>query len=225
MSKYIERAAFEAWALGVGHSQERMRRSIIEKSYADLYVDNAWEGWQARAALAQEAQAVPESVPDECANSAWKSVPVDPSHRMTAIGQRHRYDSAWSIGAIYREMLAAAPQSVPAQPVAIYQTCFIHGQWRDVDRFEYERAKGLREDLARIVYTAPTAAEQDVPRALTGEQRQALGVALTNYFTAYDEGEEHEYQILSSWDYHDARNIDHLIDRVIVRALTAAGAK
>ncbi|WP_240648432.1 hypothetical protein [Pararobbsia silviterrae] len=40
----------------------------------------------------------------------------------------------------------------------IYQTGFIADQWRDVDRAEYDRAKGLRADLARIVYAAPQAA-------------------------------------------------------------------
>ena len=36
-------------------------------------------------------------------------VPVEPTNEMTFIGQSHRYDATWSVGAIYREMLAAAP--------------------------------------------------------------------------------------------------------------------
>ncbi|WP_250501933.1 hypothetical protein [Caballeronia sp. AZ7_KS35] len=47
---------------------------------------------------------------------------------------------------------AAGASEGQAEP--IYQTCFIQGQWRDVDRFEYDRAKSLRDDLARIVYPA-----------------------------------------------------------------------
>lgn len=50
----------------------------------------------------------------------WKLVPSEPTDQMTFVGQSHRYDSAWSIGAIYREMLAAAPtQGADARPVAI----------------------------------------------------------------------------------------------------------
>ena len=39
----------------------------------------------------------------------WKLVPVEPTDKMTLTGQKVRYNAAWSIGAIYREMLAAAP--------------------------------------------------------------------------------------------------------------------
>jgi hypothetical protein len=45
----------------------------------------------------------------------WKLVPIEPTNAMTFIGQKHRYDSAWSIGAIYHEMLAAAPSANVAQ--------------------------------------------------------------------------------------------------------------
>lgn len=45
-----------------------------------------------------------DAVPD-----GWKLVPVEPTNKMTAIGQDLRYKSVNSIGAIYHAMLAAAP--------------------------------------------------------------------------------------------------------------------
>jgi hypothetical protein len=48
------------------------------------------------------------------APEGWKLVPLEPTNKMTAVGQEHRYQSVWSIGAIYREMLAASP-AAPAQ--------------------------------------------------------------------------------------------------------------
>ena len=54
--------------------------------------------------LLHHVEASPASVPE-----GWKLVPVEPTDQMTFIGQQHRYDARWSIGAIYREMLAAAP--------------------------------------------------------------------------------------------------------------------
>lgn len=49
----------------------------------------------------------------------WVLVPREATDRMTFLGQSVRYDSAWSIGAIYRHMLAAAPPSKAiAQAVA-----------------------------------------------------------------------------------------------------------
>lgn len=44
----------------------------------------------------------------------WALVPMEPTDKMTFVGQQMRHDSANSIGAIYNAMLAAAP----AQPVA-----------------------------------------------------------------------------------------------------------
>jgi hypothetical protein len=45
----------------------------------------------------------------EAVPQGWKLVPLEPSNKMTAVGQEHRYESVWSIGAIYREMIAHAP--------------------------------------------------------------------------------------------------------------------
>jgi hypothetical protein len=45
----------------------------------------------------------------EAVPQGWKLVPIEPSNKMTAVGQEHRYESVWSIGAIYREMIAHAP--------------------------------------------------------------------------------------------------------------------
>lgn len=72
-------------------------------------------------------------------------------------------------------------RAAPAQSAeSIYQTCFLQGQWRDVDKAEYERARGLRDDLARIVYAAPqpspTAVVLDDERAALRIMRQAFRV-------------------------------------------------
>jgi hypothetical protein len=70
--------------------------------------------------------------------------------------------------AIDAELNAAPPAKSASDAQPIYQTCFIKDQWRDVDRAEYERAKGLRADLARIVCAAPRPAAQD---AQSGEEK------------------------------------------------------
>lgn len=46
------------------------------------------------------------------APEGWKLVPVEPTDAMTHVGQKHRYEPVWSIGAIYREMLAASPSGL-----------------------------------------------------------------------------------------------------------------
>lgn len=79
--------------------------------------------------------------------------------------------------------IAELEAAAKAEP--IYQTCFIQGQWRDVDRFEYDRAKGLRDDLARIVYTAPAALAQ--PLEAQADARDAERYRwLRERFTGYD---------------------------------------
>ncbi|HHV7520171.1 TPA: hypothetical protein ACUNF5_001619 [Burkholderia orbicola] len=57
--------------------------------------------------------------------------------------------------------------------------------------------------------------------ALTDDKRQALGEALTEYFTALDRdiGIDTPDRILSVFDYHDSRNVDDLIDRAITPAI------
>jgi hypothetical protein len=55
------------------------------------------------------------------AKTGWKLVPMEPTDTMTYVGQQHRYEAAWSIGAIYREMLLAAPQ--PSQPAEGGEAC------------------------------------------------------------------------------------------------------
>ncbi|MFM0736784.1 hypothetical protein PQQ51_06020 [Paraburkholderia xenovorans] len=55
----------------------------------------------------------------------WKLVPLEPANAMTYVGEKHRYEPVWSIGAIYGEMLAASP-AVPAQlgkPAAKRRIC------------------------------------------------------------------------------------------------------
>ncbi|KVG77194.1 hypothetical protein [Burkholderia ubonensis] len=61
--------------------------------------------------------------------------------------------------------------------------------------------------------------------ALTDDQRQALGHAISEYFGRLDSDEgvrAPEGRILRAFDYCDSRNIDDLIDRAIVPALTAS---
>ncbi|OJA66571.1 hypothetical protein BGV67_12835 [Burkholderia ubonensis] len=61
--------------------------------------------------------------------------------------------------------------------------------------------------------------------ALTEEQRQALGEALTEYFATLDSDAGIRAQngrILRTFDYCDSRNIDDLIDRAIAPALSAS---
>jgi hypothetical protein len=57
--------------------------------------------------------------------------------------------------------------------------------------------------------------------ALTDDQRQALGEALTEYFAALDRGIgiDTPDRILSLFDYHDSRNVDDLIDHAIAPAI------
>ncbi|WP_175969638.1 hypothetical protein [Burkholderia sp. BCC0322] len=60
--------------------------------------------------------------------------------------------------------------------------------------------------------------------ALTGDKRQALGEALTEYFAELDRniGIDTPDRILSLIDYHNDRFIDDLIDRAIVPAIFAS---
>lgn len=64
--------------------------------------------------------------------------------------------------------------------------------------------------------------QQSRADALTDDQRQMLGEALTEYFTELDRdiGIDTPDRILSLIDYHDDRFIDDLIDRAIVPALS-----
>lgn len=69
--------------------------------YSSFVTQQCWLSWQARAAIQQAAGAVPEG---------WKLVPVEPTDLMTYRGQCLRYTPVHSMGAIYRAMLAAAPE-------------------------------------------------------------------------------------------------------------------
>ncbi|KVD52106.1 hypothetical protein WI86_13735 [Burkholderia ubonensis] len=64
--------------------------------------------------------------------------------------------------------------------------------------------------------------------ALTDDRRQALGEAISEYFGKLDSDEgvrAPEGRILRTFDYCDSRNIDDLIDRAIVPALTVSPVK
>jgi hypothetical protein len=65
------------------------------------------KAWPVKAA-AREAFAFAQAA---AAPEGWKLVPIDPTNRMTFIGQGMRYESANSIGAIYAAMLLAAPEA------------------------------------------------------------------------------------------------------------------
>lgn len=54
---------------------------------------------------AEDTDQAQHSVPE-----GWKLVPMDPTSQMTFVGQSLRYDAVNSIGEIYRQMLATAPE-------------------------------------------------------------------------------------------------------------------
>ncbi|KGC03133.1 hypothetical protein DM81_3437 [Burkholderia multivorans] len=61
--------------------------------------------------------------------------------------------------------------------------------------------------------------------ALTSDQRQALGEAISEYFEKLDSDEgirTSEGRILRAFDYCDSRNVDDLIDRAILPALATS---
>ncbi|MGF6633543.1 Lar family restriction alleviation protein [Paraburkholderia sp. MM6662-R1] len=109
--------------------------------------------WNRRAAASAQATGQA-GVPD-----GWKLVPAEPTDQMTFVGQSHRYDSAWSIGAIYRKMLAAAltpPQDgAPIRDAAILREALqelsnMYGStWDRVDgalvTFDVERFEAAHE--------------------------------------------------------------------------------
>jgi len=105
-----------------------------------------------------------------------------------AESESHRNDLAdkiveqkTEIGAL-KARIAALESAANGEP--IYQTCFIQGQWRDVDLAEYERAKGLRDDLARIVYTAPAATDNGGGRDAALMEASALCQAIANGYVS-----------------------------------------
>lgn len=64
-----------------------------------------------RLSLVADALGIPAATLERLASGEWVAVPKEPTDLMTHVGQRLRYVSAWSIGAIYREMLAAATEA------------------------------------------------------------------------------------------------------------------
>jgi hypothetical protein len=79
-------------------------------------------------------------------------VPLEPTDRMIAIGQNLRYQSAWSISAIYREMLAAAPQPVVRGPLE---------QDKELIRQMVQAADGIRLVASYSTYGAPNWSDLD----------------------------------------------------------------
>lgn len=82
----------------------------------------------------------------------------------------------------------------------------------------------LRKACEWLLAASPVEQPAPLADALTENQRQALGEALTEYFVKLDSDggiRTTDNRILRSFDYHDSRNIDDLIDRAIVPALTA----
>ncbi|MCA8411579.1 hypothetical protein LGN03_08990 [Burkholderia multivorans] len=67
--------------------------------------------------------------------------------------------------------------------------------------------------------------QQSRADALTDDQRQALGEAISEYFEKLDSDEgirTPEGRILRAFDYCDSRNVDDLIDRAILPALATS---
>lgn len=61
------------------------------------------------AVIASTASAVP---------PGYRPVPIEPTDKMTFVGQSTRYESVVSIGSLYAAMIAAAPQPHQAQPAS-----------------------------------------------------------------------------------------------------------
>lgn len=89
--------------------------------------------------------------------------------------------------------------------------CLQHGELESVENWLDLLRERLTTDKSRA-------------DALTDDKRQALGQALTEFFSALDRdiGTDAPDRILSLFDYHDSRNVDDLIDRAILPAITAS---
>jgi hypothetical protein len=118
----------------------------------------------------------------------WKLVPVEPTDAMTFVGQKHRYDSAWSIGAIYREMLAAAPRQpgevgagVPEDVTPDLNSKGVHepteGMYLSAEDVKF-LATRLRRLFAHFDYQLPKFAEDS--RHLIGIAPSCIGAVLAN---------------------------------------------
>lgn len=146
-TKLIERLRAEATALA---------SSFNIDVYGALFdAAAALEAANARIAELEAALTVPDyAMPPD--GQDWAKVSPEVAFHLI---DRHaeNWAHAGQLMEAWRTAVNALESAAKGEP--IYQTCFIQGQRRDVDRVEYERAKGLREDLARIVYTAPAATD------------------------------------------------------------------
>ena len=98
-----ERERFESWARQRWtHPEDFDARIKAPSKYNNYEVQAAWDAWQERAA--QPAPSIPEG---------WKLVPIEPTLSMCIQGDnaRENIDDGTRTPAIYRAMLAAAPEA------------------------------------------------------------------------------------------------------------------
>jgi hypothetical protein len=121
----------------------------------------------------------------------WRLVPVEPTNAMTYVGQKHRYEPVWSIGAIYRAMLAASPAAPAQSGEPIYQirgTLREGHPWHDVGIEGFRQAESRHNYERRIVYAAPQSSQpapsavvlDDERAALMCERLRSMGLATCN---------------------------------------------
>jgi hypothetical protein len=85
-----------------------------------------------------------------------------------------------------------------------------------------ERFHNLAASNTFIAQSIAAHAQAEQHRALSDEQRQALGEALSDYFDKLDSHQPKNRRILHIWDHCDARNIDDLIDTAIAPVLASS---
>lgn len=113
MATYIDRETDEHCCAGCNCAEVYVG---FGQPYREAHTDDCIV-LRARAILTQQAapEAPASAQPVAAAPAGWKLVPLEPTDRMTAIGQDLRYQSINSIGEIYRQMIAAAPAAPVAQ--------------------------------------------------------------------------------------------------------------
>ncbi|WP_231747151.1 hypothetical protein [Burkholderia sp. BDU5] len=92
-------------------------------------------------------------------------------------------------------------------------------------RYSWATTGMKRDTEGSFVLASDDGARNSRADALTDDQRQALGEAVSEYFGKLDSDEgvrAPEGRILRTFDYCESRNIDDLIDRAIVPALAAS---
>lgn len=159
-----ERAAFEAWwrrdVPNGYHDLACVRNG--DGTYAVAKCQAAWEGWQARAASANDTGAEGAAIP-----AGYALVPIEPTEEMIAVGVGKGDADFYGdplvraeVRSDYQAMIAAAP------PLVRYQILTEEGGWLDVTQSYYERFKS-DTTLTRAINAAPQPAQADARVGLT----------------------------------------------------------